>query len=218
MGCATRSTRTIPAIRGAKLTTEAPHKDLRWVIIAAAVIFVAVAIAIVFVRDAQAPPTPVALPLTKTFDDSPTGFTLKYPEEWQYIIPAVGVMVMGPPQTLSQNEPGPSLTIQRSYPLSISGSLEGALDSYLQAGPLNGDGLWQITVPPYETVLDNREARTVELEGSNAPGIALLHTSITVAAADNTFIYLVVASSPAERVANFAPTLDAILQTFEILE
>jgi hypothetical protein len=198
--------------------TEAPRKDLRWVIIAAAVIFVAVAIAVVFIRDAQTPPTPVALPLTQTFDDSPTGFTLKYPEEWQYIIPAVGVLVMGPPQTLFENEPGPSLTIQRSYPLSISGSLEGALDGYLQAGPLNGDGLWQVTLPVHETMLDNREARTVELEGSNAPGIALLHTRITATAADNTFVYLVVASAPADRVANFTPTLNAILQTFEILE
>lgn len=198
--------------------TEAPRKDLRWVIIAAAVIFVAVAIAVVFIRDAQTPPTPVALPLTQTFDDSPTGFTLKYPEEWQYIIPAVGVMVMGPPQTLFDNEPGPSLTIQRSYPISISGSLEGALDSYLQAGPLSEEGLWQVTVPPHETLLDNREARTVELEGSNAAGLARLHTSITATAADNTFVYLVVASSPADRVANFAPTLNAIMQTLEILE
>lgn len=197
---------------------ETPRKDLRWVIIAAAVIFVAVAIAVVFVRDAQTPPTPVALPLTQTFDDSPTGFTLKYPEEWQYIIPAVGVMVMGPPQTLFDNQPGPSLTIQRSYPLSISGSLEGALDSYLQAGPLSQEGLWQITVPIHETMLDNREARTVELKGSNAPGLAQLHTSITATAADNTFVYLVVASSPADRVANFAPTINAIMQTLEILE
>src|SRR5215213_2086792 len=94
----------------------------RWVFVAVVAAAVVIGIAVVFIRDAQTPRVPVALPLTKTFDESPTGFTLKYPEEWEYVIPTIGVLVMGPPQTLYENEPGPTLTIQRTQPLSISGT------------------------------------------------------------------------------------------------
>lgn len=197
---------------------ETPHKDLRWVLIAGAAVFVIVAIAAVFIRDAQTPPIPVALPLSQTFDDSPTGFTLNYPEEWQYIIPAVGVMVLGPPQTLFENEPGPTLTVQRTYPLSISGTLDNALESYLQSGPLAEEGLWQIITAIHNGTVDGRDARVVELQGSNVEGAPPLHTRIMATTSDNTFVYMIVTTAPADRVAAFAPTLDAITASIQILE
>ena len=107
----------------------------RWAFIAGAVVLAAIVIAVIFIRDAQTPLAPVALPLTETFDDSPTGFTLMYPEEWDYVIPVPGVMVMGPPQTLFENEPGPSLTIQRSDPLTVVETLDAVLNRYFQLGP-----------------------------------------------------------------------------------
>gem|GEM_PF-1309971 len=194
------------------------RENLRWLLLGVAVVLVGIFIAVVFIRDAQTPRTPVALPLTKTFDDSPTGFTLKYPEEWEYVIPSIGVLVMGPPQTLYENEAGPTLTIQRTQPLSISGTLDSALDRYLQSGPLRQEGLLRVTTMTHESTLDEREARTIELEGANAEGLPPLHTRITATAADNTFVYMVVTSTPADRLANFAPTLDAITATIQILE
>lgn len=217
MGCATRSTHTTHAIRGANLMPEAPHRDLRWVLIAGAAVFVVVAIAVVFIRDAQTAPVPVALPLTQTFDDTES-FTLKYPEEWEYIIPTVGVLVMGPPQTLFENEPGPTLTVQRSNPLSISGTLDAALNNYLQSGPFAEEGLWRVTLAAHESTIDQREARIVELQGANLAGAPELHTRITATAADNTFVYMIVTTTPADRVTAFSPTLDAIIATLQILE
>ncbi len=192
--------------------------NLLWIIAAVAAFLAVAAVAAVFIRDAQTPRLPVALPLTKTFDDSPTGFTLQYPDEWQYVIPTVGVLVMGPTQTLSQNEPGPTLTVQRTQPLSISGTLDNALDRYLQSGPLSEEGLWHVTTATHQVTLDGRDARAVELEGANAAGLPQLHTRITATVADNSFVYLLVTTAPADRVDAFAPTLDAITATFQILE
>jgi hypothetical protein len=70
----------------------------------------------------------------------------------------------------------------------------------------------------HENTLDQREARTVELGGANAAGLPPLHTRITATAADNSFVYMIVTSAPADRAANFFPTLDAITATIQILE
>ena len=189
-----------------------------WVFAAVGAALVFGLILFVFIRDAQTPPAPVALPLTNSFDDSPTGFTVMYPEEWDYFIPVRGVMLMGPPQTIFEGEPGPSLTIQRADPLSVTGTLDAALEQYLELGPLSNNSLWEIVEPTQTTTFEGRDARIVALQGANTEGAPELYTRVIATVADNTFVYLFVLSTPAERRAAFDPTLDAMLETIQILE
>ncbi|MEP7290568.1 MAG: hypothetical protein ABI835_02240 [Chloroflexota bacterium] len=193
-------------------------KLLRWILFAGIPALLVVLLLFVFVRDAQMPPAPVALPLTETFDDSPSGFTFQYPAEWRYTIPVRGVLLLGPPQTIFDGEAGPSLTVQRSDPLTVVGTLDEGLDRYLNLGPLRTQGLWQITQPVSTTTFNGRDARAVELEGSNAEGTPRLFTRVVATVADNSFVYLIITSTPAERRAAFEPTLNAILDTIQILE
>ncbi|MFN8373849.1 MAG: hypothetical protein U0694_13365 [Anaerolineae bacterium] len=60
--------------------------------------------------------------------------------------------------------------MQRIEPISIWGTPENALDSYLQSGPLRQSGRWTITTPITTTTLEDRDARMVELEGSDSEG------------------------------------------------
>src|SRR5664279_1458435 len=129
MGCATRSTRITHGTREISLMKRS------WLMAGAAVIVFALLV-VVFVRDAQTPQTPVAQPLTHTFDQSPSAFTMKYPDDWQYSIPQLGVFVIAPLQAVNDNEIVPTFTVQRAEPLSVVGTLDKALERYLQNGPL----------------------------------------------------------------------------------
>jgi len=127
-------------------------------------------------------------------------------------------MLMGPPQTIFQGEPGPTLTIQRADPLTVVGTLDAALDRYLELGPLSDQALWEVVEPIRATTFEGRDARAVDLQGANAEGAPELYTRVIATAADNTFVYLFVLSTPAERRAAFDPTLNAMLETIRILE
>ncbi len=193
-------------------------KLARGIIIAIGVLIVVTLIAAAFIHDAQTPRSPVALPLTHSFDGSPTGFTLKYPDGWDYAIPAFGVFLLAPSQTLNGSEAGPSLTIQRAEPLSVVGSVDGALDRYLKNGPLRSAGLWKITSAAQIVQFQGHDARAVELEGADTAGAPAQHTRIIVTTATNTFVYFFVASVPLDKLAVYAPTLDAMLGTVQLLE
>jgi hypothetical protein len=159
-----------------------------------------------------------ALALNRTFDKSPTGFTIDYPDEWEYIIPSLGIMVLGPPETLFENQPGPTFTIHRAEPLSVVGSLENALDRYLNSGPLRTPERWEITIATRATQIDQRDALLVELQGADRENAPTLHTRIIVTSADNTFVYFFITTVPSERSASFDLTFDAMLATVRILE
>lgn len=160
--------------------------------------------------------TPIVL--SRTFDKSPTGFSFQYPDDWEYLIPAQGILLAGFPMTLYENEPGPTLTVQRLTPLSIMGNLETALDSYLQNGPLRVPDKWQITTPAYATTLEGRPAYAVALEGSDIEGSDPLWTQFLVTTAENTFIYLFITTTPVTMKVRFTPLFDAILASVRILE
>ena len=191
-----------------------------WIVLVSALVLVA-AIAILLILDTRAVPSPTeptALPLTRNFDKSPTGFTFYYPDKWQYAIPAVGIMVLGPPDTLNEGALGPTLTVQRAEPLAVVGDLDGALNRYLTRGPLQTEGQWMVTAEARTTRFDERDARVIDLEGSSIAGGAPLHMRILVTSADNTFVYLIIATMPLADRARFEPTIDAILATMHILE
>lgn len=181
------------------------------------VLLVVVAIVTLFVLDAQAVKTRPPV-LSKVFDKSPTGFMLRYPEGWEYSIPLVGLMTMGAPETLYQHQPGPTFTVQRGLPLSISGTLEQALTDYLQSGPLRVAGRWAITAQISRTTVEGRDARVVELVGSDQPDALRLHTRVIATTADNTFVYLFISTSPETEQAHYEPLFKAILESVQILE
>jgi hypothetical protein len=191
--------------------------------IALAVIVAIMLIAAFFLatRPVSAPPddtlTPQPEPLVNTFDRSPTGFSFQYPEGWTYQIPFQGVLLAGLPESLNNSVPGPIFTVQRGLTLNLAGSLSGAIEVYLQEGPLRTEGLWQVTVPESDMTLDGRSARVVELEGAERGG-APSHTRIIATAADNTLIYLFITTAPLADAAQYRPTFDAMLASIEIFE
>lgn len=187
-----------------------------WIVVAAVVLFAL--ILVIFVHDAQAPPAPAALPLTKSFDDSPQGFTLLYPDEWEVQIPAQGIAVWGPPDTLYNAVPGPTFTVQRAEPLSIVGTLDAAVDRYLQSGPLRDADRWHVTEAMQPTQLEGRDARVVMVEGSDSEAAPQMHARIIVTSADNTFVYFFVMAVPVEKREQYDPTFDEMLATVRILE
>jgi hypothetical protein len=172
---------------------------------------------VVFVHDAQTPATPVALPLTQSFNDS-ASITFKYPDDWSYAIPAQDLVIIGPNQTIDGSESGPTLTIQRAEPLSIVGTLDAALDRYLQNGPLHTAGLWQVTTAAHTTQFQGQDAREVELEGSDSAGQPTSHTQIIATTSKNQFVYLVITAVPVSKQAAYDPTLAAMLAAVQILE
>ncbi len=188
------------------------------IIIIVVVVLAAALVAFVFIRDAQTPRIPVAEPLTQTFDKSPTGFTLKYPDGWEYTIPMVGVFLLAPSETLYENQPGPTLTIQRTAPSSLTGTLENALIDYLNGAPLKTPGRWRLTDQIHAIQFQARDARVVEIEGSDTAGGTLMHSQIVATESDNSFVYLIITLVPADDQAAAQPTLDAMLATVEILE
>jgi hypothetical protein len=176
------------------------------------------AIIILIVMDAEADKNPAPLPLTESFDESPTGFTFMYPEGWDYMIPLLGVLVMGPPQTLYQGAAGPTFTVHRINPLIVLGSLDSALDGYLQIGALRVPGRWEIVDPVSTMLFDGRDARVIELVGSDTEGGAPMHTRIVATSANNTFVYLFITTVPADERQTHEQTLQAILDSVRILE
>jgi hypothetical protein len=192
--------------------------------IALAVIVAAIVIAAFFLatRPVSAPPddallTPQPEPLVNTFDRSPTGFSFQYPDGWTYQIPFQGVLLAGLPESLDNTVPGPIFAVQRGLTLNLAGSLSGAIEMYLQDGPLRTDAQWQVTVPEADTTVDGRPARVVELEGAEQGGTPS-HTRIIATAADNTLIYLFIITAPLTDAAQYRPTFDAMLASVEIFE
>jgi hypothetical protein len=183
------------------------------------IVIVAALVLAVFVYDAQAPAMPTAaLPLTQTFDQSPTGFTLRYPEEWDYIIPDVGVAVFGPSEALNNGVPGPTFHVQRSFPLSVVGTLDAAMDRFLQNGPLRNPDRWHVVEAVQPVQVEGRDARTVVVEGADSAAAPPLRSRITAVSSDNTFVYFFIASVPVANLPTYEATFDAILASVRILE
>jgi hypothetical protein len=159
-----------------------------------------------------------AVALPNTFDDSPTGFTFRYPEDWAYVIPMQGLMVSAPPETLSQSEAGPTFTIQRTDPLSVYGSLDEALDLYLRRGPLRPDRQWQQLGEIERSPFEGREALIVEIQGKENEVSPELRARVLATTAENSFVYIIVLTAPVEAWETQEATLFAMLQSVKLLE
>jgi hypothetical protein len=159
-----------------------------------------------------------SLPLTRTFTGSPTGFTVRYPEDWDASIPIQGVMLIGPSDTLFQAQPGPTFTVQRLGLLSSYGSLDDALDLYLRRGPLRGDRDWAAMSASQSTTLDGRSAMSVMLQGRDNDTSPELRAEITATTADNGIVYIVVLTAPTADWETASPTLAAMRETLHLLE
>jgi hypothetical protein len=156
--------------------------------------------------------------LPNQFEDSPTGFTFRYPEGWSYTIPMLGLLVSAPPQTLSQEEPGPTFTVQRNAPLSVYGSLAEALDLYLRRGPLRPDRQWRKISEIAATTFDEREALVVDLQGKENDASPELRAHVLATLADNSFVYVIVLTAPVEQWEQQEKTLWAMLESLKLLE
>jgi hypothetical protein len=156
--------------------------------------------------------------LSRTFNNSPTGFTLKYPEGWQAVIPMQGLVLFGAPDTLNNVEPGPSFTVQRVEPLSVYGTLDEALGLYLRRGPLRSDRSWAKLGEIAKTTFDGRDALTVDIQGKENEASPELRARVMAATSKNTFVYVIIMTAPAATWDADEPTMTAMLNSMAMLE
>lgn len=187
-----------------------------WLSIGVIVIVGIVAAAVVFLSGRQGADSSPAL--TKTFGDSPSGFTFRYPESWKYFIPIKGLMVAGDPDTLNGDTPGPSFTIQRTEPVSVYDSLDAALDQYLNRGALSPGKQWHKLGEITRTTFLGRDALTVELQGLENAASPEQRVKILATTAQNSFIYYIILSAPVATWETDEPLLKAVLDSLQILE
>jgi hypothetical protein len=155
--------------------------------------------------------------LVNTYDQSPSVFRFKYPAGWQYRIILQNLLMLAQNATFEGN-PGPTVTIQRSFPLSASASLQEALDTYLNEGPLREDRDWDIIGEINRITFDGRDALSVDFEGRETPENPELHTRVVITKANNGFVYVFAASAPIAEWDTHQPVFDAILDSVEIIE
>lgn len=155
-------------------------------------------------------------PLTETYT-SPTAFNFKYPEGWTIAIPAMNVLILSQNETLT-DAPGPTFTIQRSVQFSRAESLEEALETYLQRGPLQEDHLWETTTEITPISFNDREALMIELEGRDQADFPPSYLKIITTKAERGPVYFFVMTIPLNEHETIAPLFDSILQSIEIVE
>ena len=187
-----------------------------WIVVVVTILIIAVGLIVVFTRRSTDTTTTAAL--TRTFDKSPTGFTLRYPQDWEYLLPMSGLVVFGTPKTLNENQTGSTFTIQRIDPLSVYGNLDEALDRYLRRGPLRPDRQWAKTGDVTTTTFLGRDARRVEIQGKENAVSPELRAQVIATVAQNTFVYIVVLTAPSAEWEQHQATLQAMLDTLQILE
>jgi hypothetical protein len=150
--------------------------------------------------------------------ESVNAFSFQYPNGWQYVIPEYNVLLLGKPQTLVNNQPGPTLTVHRSLTLIGEGSLESALNTYLQQGPLSPEKAWQKLSEISLTTLSDLPALVIDLQGNEHPTWPEMHSQITAVGARNGNIYFLTISSPVSDWESDRPVLESILKSVKIVE
>lgn len=171
--------------------------------------------------------SPQVILLKNTYSESPTAFTFQYPDGWQYQIPQRNLLILAEPETFllmantnreTDAKVGPNVTIQRSETLYFEGGLEEALDAYLRRGPMRPNRSWEIIGEKEATTLNEHEAVTVNLQGSEFPDWPKLRMRVTAALASNKVVYLLIASSALEDWEQHEPLLQGIIDSMEIIE
>jgi hypothetical protein len=156
--------------------------------------------------------------LTRTFDHSPTGFTFRYPDGWEYLIPMQGLLVLGDPATLYESVPGPTFTVQRNDPLSVYGTLDEALDLYLRRGPMRSDRSWEMLGEINKSTFEGRDALSVDIQGKENEVSPELRAHVVVTTSQNSFVYMLILTAPAENWSAHEPILTAMLDSLKLLE
>lgn len=157
------------------------------------------------------------LPLTETYDLSPTAFKFNYPVGWMVQLPQQGLLILAPEETL-RGIPGASMVVQRSVRLAGENDLEAALNSYLENGPLRNQREWNILAERITTTLGDRTALRVELEGRQIDDAPLTRVSVIIAEADSGAIYIITFTAPSEQWVSISSTFEAILGSMTIIE
>lgn len=145
-------------------------------------------------------------------------FRFAYPEAWQYRIPQPNVLLLASTSILEEQR-GTAMTIQRNLNLTYTtDTLEEALTIYLERGPLRSEDSWTITDDVTDVMFNGREALFIGLEGADVEGAEIMRAEVTITRADNGNIYIFAATTPLELWETQAATIEAILDSVEILE
>lgn len=141
-----------------------------------------------------------------------------YPAAWQAIIPDQNIIFLGDSDVLNQ-QVGASMTIQRNLRLTgETETLSEALALFLERGPLAGERAWAVVGEERATVVDDREALVVVLEGAEGIDAVPMHSEVTLTRADSGIIYVFALSAPLAKWPSFAPLFAAILDSVVLTE
>jgi len=157
--------------------------------------------------------------LVNSFDDS-TAFTLDYPDQWDYRIPAANTFLLAPLPVLDDLEAGPSVTVLRTNRFEAGGDTgDDILTTFLARNALTGDDSnWTQIDAGLTAQIGGQNAVGIEISGNDDPEGEPLRTQIFVTLSENNMVYFVFLSAPETLWDDFVDTLTAMRDSVEILE
>jgi hypothetical protein len=162
------------------------------------------------------PATPTLTPLSVSRYENELAFDLLYPSNWSYEIITQGLILFGEPDTVNLLQPGASLAVLRQSPLEVKGGMDGALQHYLESGPLSTGyvALGEAT----SRLLGGKDALQVMVEREALDGQPPMRAHVVAAESDSGPIYILSATAPAEAWDESVPLFQVLMGSFEFNE
>jgi hypothetical protein len=137
-----------------------------------------------------------ATPMAVHAYENELALDLLYPADWDFQIIRNGLLLFAEPQTLSQQEAGASVAVFRRPPADVRGGLEGALQHYLDSGPLRSG--FEATTDLQASQLGGREALQVSIESESDEDELAVKGYIIAAETESGVVYIISATAPLE--------------------
>ena len=157
------------------------------------------AIVALFVHDAQTPPTPVALPLTHTFDKSPTGFTSNIPMIGTTRFQVLAYLCLRQRRRSTARNPAPPSPFSAPSRSRSWGRLTKRSTATCKAGRCIRRGSGRSPVQPSRFNSMDATRAWQRLKARTSPGHLPSTRKIIATSSNNTFVYLVITTVPVSK-------------------
>jgi hypothetical protein len=145
-----------------------------------------------------------------------TAFEIVYPVNWVSNIVDQGLLIFGPIEVVSLEEPGPSVTIYRIQPEKVTLSLEEHLDRFLERGPLTEE--FTLSSEVSESSLGQYPALRADIQREAGEILTATKGFVISVKVANGAIYHFVATAPTEEWEQNLPLINAMIQNMTFNE
>ena len=154
--------------------------------------------------------TPKATPIMVWEYENKTAFDTVYPEGWEQTIIREGFLVFSPPEVAYESASGPTMSVLRTSPLGLPGTVREELDHFLEFGPLREEYVLISDIVPVK--IGQYEGLEVALEREATEMYIAMKSVISVVRTESGSLYTFVATAPTEEWDESWPLLLAISQ------